>query len=108
MNLNNFTIKAQEVVQAAQQEAFNLKNPQNTMLFDAGHDDGEYNMNSFPSQDPQGQYIGSNTPLDEMNDYQRYYLSTDNAMMDNWDNSIAEKHIAQGVYDENNVNIYVP
>ena len=28
MNLNNFTIKAQEVVQAAQQEAFNLKNPQ--------------------------------------------------------------------------------
>ena len=86
----------------------NLKNPQNTMLYDAGHDDGEYNINSFPSQDPQGQYIGSNTPLDEMNDYQRYYLSTDNAMMDNWDNSIAEKHIAQGVYDENNVNIYVP
>jgi ATP-dependent Clp protease ATP-binding subunit ClpB len=28
MNLNNFTIKAQEVVQAAQQEAFNLKNVQ--------------------------------------------------------------------------------
>ena len=28
MNLNNFTIKAQEVVQAAQQAAFNSKNPQ--------------------------------------------------------------------------------
>ncbi|MEN9522726.1 MAG: ATP-dependent chaperone ClpB, partial [Bacteroidota bacterium] len=27
MNLNNFTIKAQEVVQAAQQEAFNLRHP---------------------------------------------------------------------------------
>jgi len=85
-----------------------LKNPQNTMLIDANHDDGEYNMNSYPGQDPQGQYIGKNTPLDEMNDYQRYYLSTDNAMMDNWDNAIAEKHIAQGVYDENNVSIYVP
>ena len=86
----------------------NLKNPQNTMLSDANHDDGEYNSNSYPGQDPQDQYIGQNTPLDEMNDYQRYYLSTDNAMMDNWDNGIAEKHIAQGVYDENNVNIYVP
>lgn len=86
----------------------NLKNPQNTMLTDANHDDGEYNSNSYPGQDPQDQYIGQNTPLDEMNDYQRYYLSTDNAMMDNWDNGIAEKHIAQGVYDENNVNIYVP
>ena len=85
-----------------------LKNPQNTMLTDANHDDGEYNINSYPGQDPQGQYIGKNTPLDEMNDYQRYYLSTDNAMMDNWDNAIAEKHIAQGVYDENNVSIYVP
>ena len=85
-----------------------LKNPQNTMLMDAGHDDGDYNTNSFPSQDPQNQYIGKNTPLDEMNDYQRYYLSTDNAMMDNWDNGIAEKHIAEGVYSENNVNIYIP
>lgn len=85
-----------------------LKNPQNTMLTDANHDDGEYNANSYPGQDPQDQYIGKNTPLDEMNDYQQYYLSTDNAMMDNWDNAIAEKHIAQGVYDENNVNIYLP
>jgi len=86
----------------------NLKNPQNTMLYDASHDDGEYNMNSFPGQDPHGQYIGKNTPLDEMNDYQRYYLSTDNAMMNNWDNDIAEQHIAQGVYKDNEVDIYIP
>ncbi len=37
MNLNNFTIKAQEVIQAAQQSAFNNKNPQieNHHLLDA-------------------------------------------------------------------------
>jgi hypothetical protein len=86
----------------------NLKNPQNTMLVDASHDDGEYNTNSYPGYDPQDQYIGLNTPLDEMNDYQKYYLSTDNAMMDKWDNAIAEKHIVEGVYDENNVSIYAP
>jgi len=84
------------------------QNPNNTLLFDAGHDDGDYNINSLPAHDPHDQYIGLNTPLDEMNDYQRYYLSTDNAMMDNWDNDIAEKHIAEGVYDDNNVNIRVP
>jgi hypothetical protein len=86
----------------------NLKNPQNTMLIDASRDDGVYNANSFPGHDPHDQYIGKNTPLDEMNNYQRYYLSTDNAMMDNWDNSVAEKHIAQGVYRDNEVNIYTP
>jgi len=43
-----------------------------------------------------------------MNDYQRYYLSTDNAMMNNWDNGVAEQHIAEGVYKDNEVNIYIP
>ena len=37
-----------------------------TKLFDAGRDDPPYNVNSFPSYDQQDQYIGLNTPLDQM------------------------------------------
>jgi hypothetical protein len=84
-----------------------LQKSQRTLLFDAGHDDGKYNTNSYPGHDPHGQYIGVMTPLDEMNDYKQYHLSTDNAMMDNWDNAIAEKHIKDGVYKNNEVKIHV-
>jgi hypothetical protein len=52
-----------------------LKNPQNTLLFDAGRDDGKYNMNSYPGYDAHGQYIGLKTPLDEMNNYNNYTLT---------------------------------
>lgn len=40
----------------------------NTKLLDAGRDDPPYNRNSFPAHDPQGQYIGLETPLDNMYD----------------------------------------
>jgi hypothetical protein len=52
-----------------------LKNPQNTLLFDAGRDDGKYNTNSYPGYDAHDQYIGLKTPLDEMNNYKNYTLS---------------------------------
>jgi hypothetical protein len=37
-------------------------------LLDAGRDGPQYNKNSFPAHDPQGQYIGLETPLDNMYD----------------------------------------
>jgi hypothetical protein len=37
-----------------------------TKLYDAGRDDSPYNWNSFPSFDPENQYIGMETPLDKM------------------------------------------
>lgn len=37
-----------------------------TKLFDAGRDDPPYNKNSFPGFDQQNQYIGLNTPLDQL------------------------------------------
>ena len=81
----------------------NLNKTQKTLLFDASHDDGDYNTNSYPGHDPHGQYIGAITPLDEMNDYKRYQLSSDNAMMHNWDHATAEKRIDEGVYKNNEV-----
>ena len=39
-----------------------------TKLLDAGRDEPPYNKNSFPAHDPQGQYIGLETPLDNMYD----------------------------------------
>lgn len=37
-----------------------------TKLFDAGKDDPPYNTNSFPGFDQENQYIGLNTPLDQL------------------------------------------
>lgn len=37
-----------------------------TMLLDAGRDDPPYNTNSYPGFDPDNQYIGEETPLDDM------------------------------------------
>jgi hypothetical protein len=42
-----------------------------------------------------------------MNDYKRYHLSTDDAMMHNWDSAIAEQHINDGVYKNNEVSIRI-
>ena len=36
------------------------------LLLDAGRDDPPYNDNSFPGFDPDNQYIGEETPLDDM------------------------------------------
>jgi len=50
---------------------------EDTKLLDAGRDDPPYNRNSFPAHDPQGQYIGLETPLDNMYD-ERVIISNSN------------------------------
>jgi hypothetical protein len=50
---------------------------EDTKLLDAGRDDPPYNRNSFPAHDPQGQYIGLETPLDNMYD-ERLIISNSN------------------------------
>ena len=37
-----------------------------TLLLDAGRDDPPYNTNSYPGFDPENQYVGEETPLDNM------------------------------------------
>ena len=38
----------------------------NTLLLDAGRDDPPYNQQGYPAFDPENQYVGEETPLDEM------------------------------------------
>ena len=37
-----------------------------TLLLDAGRDDPPYNQNGYPGFDPDNQYVGEETPLDDM------------------------------------------
>jgi len=75
----------------------------NNTMFDNGIYDWKANTNNYPGYDPQGQDIGVITPLDKMNDYNQYKLSSDNAMMHNWDHATAVKNINNGVYQDNEV-----
>lgn len=85
-----------------------VANKPNTLLTDASRNDYPYNTNSYPGYDQQNQNIGVNTPLDEMNDYESNMLSSDDAMKTNWNPELAQKHIDEGYYKENEVQIYIP
>ena len=85
--------------------------PQSLLLKDASRDDSPYNKNGYPSFDSHNQDIGRHTVLDNMNDYKNndlFPLSSDYATNPNWNPELAEKHIAQGYYSNNNVQIYIP
>ena len=45
---------------------FNIGAPPTTKLFDASRNDAPYNSNGYPGFDSQDQYVGLNTPLDQM------------------------------------------
>ena len=58
-------------------------NPRRSKLVDAGRNEAPYNNNSFPSFDPQDQYVGTYTPLDKMFSADKDIQST-NPMDTNW------------------------
>lgn len=43
-----------------------MERPGTTLLLDAGRDDPPYNQNGYPGFDHENQYIGEETPLDDM------------------------------------------
>jgi hypothetical protein len=71
-----------------------------TKLYDAGHDKG-----SMPGYDPQGQYIGLNTPLDQMfHMEERTQVLSDNPMDVNFGGAqYAIDVVASGAYKEDEV-----
>ena len=76
-------------------------------LFDAGRDDPPYNTNSLPGFDPQGQYIGLETPLDKMFNEAKGGVSP-NPMDPNWGGAnYTQSLIDQGYYKGNEVAIRV-
>lgn len=76
-----------------------------TKLFDAGRDDPPYNKNSFPGFDGQDQYVGLNTPLDQMYHDTGSKVSP-NPMDANWGGETYTQNLVdQGYYAENEVTI---
>ena len=78
-------------------------NTKEQLLLDAGRDDKPYNVNSYPSFDPQNQDIGSDTPLDKM-----FHEPTDkpspNPMDTHWGgHELTESLVKSGYYDDNQV-----
>ena len=83
--------------------------PNPTLLVDATRNDPPYNKNSYPAFDQTSYYIGTTTPLDQMNYSQEAKSISPDPMDPNWGGSeYTQSLIDKGYYDENNVSIYVP
>ena len=67
-----------------------------TKLSNADRDDPPYNSNNFPGFDPQNQYSGLFTPLDQIECTKE--SGVDNPMCNNWNPEIASDHLLQGKY----------
>ena len=79
-----------------------------TLLMDAGRNDPPYNTKSYPGFDPMNQYIGLDTPLDEIN-HTDINGKSPNPMDTNWGgHEFTKKLIDEGYYEEENVKIYIP
>ena len=73
-----------------------------TKLYDAGRDDAPYNWNSFPSFDPENQYIGMETPLDKM--FHEGTAVSPNPMDPNWGGqAYTQSLVDKGYYAEDEV-----
>jgi len=83
--------------------------PNPTLLVDATRNDKPYNMNSYPSFDQTSYYVGTTTPLDDMNTQNENMLFSPNPMDPNWGGAdYTDKLIKQGYYKDNEVSIRVP
>ena len=82
-----------------------LNNPIPTSkLVDATQADDPYNNNSYPAYDPTSQYVGTQTPLDEMESANKNMLYSDNAMDPNWGGAAyTQKLVDEGAYAGNEI-----
>ena len=82
--------------------------PNPTLLVDATRNDPPYNQNSYPSYDQTSYYIGTTTPLDQMNMKQEKAPISPDPMDPNWGGSAyTEDLIEKGYYKSNEVSLYV-
>ena len=83
--------------------------PNPTLLVDATRNDPPYNTNSYPAHDQTSYYIGTTTPLDQMNYTQESAAVSPDPMDPNWGGSeYTQSLVDKGYYKENNVAIFVP
>ena len=83
--------------------------PNPTLLVDATMNDMPYNKNSYPAHDQTSYYIGTTTPLDQMNIKQNAAKVSPNPMDDNWGGTAYTQNLIDtGYYKDNEVQIYIP
>ena len=83
--------------------------PNPTLLVDATRNDPPYNKNSVPAYDQSSYYVGTTTPLDNMNHQEANLLFSPDAMDPNWGGiKYTQSLIDKGYYAGNEVDIYVP
>ena len=83
--------------------------PNPTQLVDATRNDPPYNTNSYPAYDETDYYVGTTTPLDQMNIQQEKAKVSPDPMDPNWGGSeYTQELVDQGYYKDNEVSIYVP
>ena len=83
--------------------------PNPTQLVDATRNDPPYNTNSYPAYDESSYYVGTTTPLDQMNIQQEKAKVSPDPMDPNWGGSeYTQELVDQGYYKDNEVSIYVP
>jgi hypothetical protein len=82
--------------------------PNPTLLVDATRNDPPYNQNSYPAYDQTSYYIGTTTPLDQMNMKQEKAPISPDPMDPNWGGSAYTQDLVdKGYYKQNNVSLYV-
>jgi len=83
--------------------------PNPTLLVDATHNDPPYNWKGYPAYDQTSYYVGTTTPLDEMNTKQEQAPISPDPMDPNWGGSAyTQSLVDKGYYKQNEVQIYVP
>lgn len=83
------------------------KGESDSMLLNANRNNPPYNKNSFPGFDPENQYIGLFTPIDEMNNQSKNGISG-SAMDINWGGvKYTQDLVNDGYYKDNEVEIQV-
>ena len=82
--------------------------PNPTLLVDATRNDPPYNQNSYPAYDQTSYYIGTTTPLDQMNMEQEKAPISPDPMDPNWGGSAYTQDLVdKGYYKQNEVSLYV-
>jgi hypothetical protein len=82
--------------------------PNPTLLVDATRNDPPYNYNSYPAHDQTDYYIGTTTPLDEMNMAQEKASVSPNPMDPNWGGpEYTQKLVDSGYYADNEVKLAI-
>lgn len=82
------------------------KNSDNSFLLNSTRNNPPYNKNQFPGFDPENQYVGLNTPIDELEGSKDSI--SDNPMDPNWGGpKFTQKLVDSGYYKDDEVKIMV-